>query len=419
MSAAEISTNHTVYTLDECIKIGLAKSIPLQNSLRDQQIGEARIRQARAQLLPGVDVSADYTRLDEKPQYSDGQGPDDTYRASAGLSQLLYSGGSASAAIKAARSYRRYSLLQTDWLIAALKRDIRVSCYELLFAQARLMVSRESLAQLTEYEKQTKDKFNSGTASEFDLLTAQVKVANERPVVIAADNALSLQKEQFKNLIYLDSTNFTVQAELEYTPINVELDHLYSLAMENRPELLALQAQVDMRKQDVRYTKGSYFPQLYANANYTGSNPASESPTEDDWKWHWSAGLSLNWDILDGGLRRGQVAEKSLDLEKTKAQYIDLLRTIQMEVKDAYLALNHSRDVVLSTQSNVDLARRALDIAKVRYQNGLFTYLEYTDSNLSLTQALLTHYEALKVYQQSIARLQYACGTEEITLEQQ
>ena len=125
--------------------------------------------------------------------------------------------------------------------------------------------------------------------------------------------------------------------------------------------------------------------------------------------------MTLSWDIMDSGLRSGEIREKSIELEKSQADLIDLLRSIRLEVKNAYLALQHSRDVVLGTQDSIALAQKALDIADVRYKNGLFTYLEYTDSNLSLTQAQLIHLEALRVYRSAIAELKYACGTEELS----
>ncbi len=117
-------------------------------------------------------------------------------------------------------------------------------------------------------------------------------------------------------------------------------------------------------------------------------------------------------------MRGGQVAQKALTLEKTRADYVDLERNITLEVKKAYLTLNHAKDVLIGAKNSVKLAERALAIADVRYKNGLFTYLEYTDSNLSLSEAQLIHFSALNSYQQAMANLKYACGTEDINREQ-
>lgn len=412
---AASSEEQPVYTLGDAIRRGLQRSIPLQNALRDQATSELKIKEVRSQLLPGVNAYAGYTRLDEAPVVESTEGSHDQYSAGAGLSQLLFSGGSVSAALKAAREYRRYALYATERRNNETVRDITMAFCELLYAEDAWRVARESLAQWERFEEQTRIKFQNGTSSEFDLLSAQVKVANEKPQVIAARNDYDLAKERFKNLIYEDSADFTVQGELQYTPLDVKAEQLYPLALEHRPELQSMQALIGMRMQDVRATRGTYYPRLYATAGYQGSNPPSEAPADDEWKWHWNAGLSLNWDVLDGGLRSSQVAQKQLAVETARADLTDLERAIRLEVESAYLTLTHSREVVLGAQNSVDLAQKAMDIAEVRYKNGLFTYLEYTDSNLSLTQAKLIHYQALKAYMQAVAQLQYACGTEELT----
>lgn len=398
--------------------MGLDRSIPLQNKMRDQEIAEARIKEVRAQLLPGVSAGADYNRIQNAPVVDGAEGSHDQYGASAGVSQLLYSGGSVSAALDAAREYRRYSSYESTQQNNTTIRDVTVSFYELLYAANALQVARDSLKQLENFEEQTRVKFDNGTSSEFDLLSAQVKVANERPQVIAAENTLDLVKERFKNLIYEESTNFMVKGELRYDPIEVDLDQLCRLAVETRPEIQSMHSLINMRVQDVRATRGEYLPKLYANAAYTGSNPPSDAPVDDEWKWQWNAGLSLSWDILDGGLRKSQVTQKQLAVENAKANLTDLVRSITLEVNNAYLGLIHSREVVLGAQNSVELAQKAMDIADVRYKNGLFTYLEYTDSNLSLTQAKLIHYQALKAYMQAVAQLKYACGTEDLTDDQ-
>jgi len=200
-------------------------------------------------------------------------------------------------------------------------------------------------------------------------------------------------------------------------PVDVELDNLLELALEMRPEMGSMANRITMREQDVIATRGDYYPKVYAQAAYQGNNPGNESPVEDEWKWHWTAGVTLDWSIMDGGLRRGKVAQKRLELEKTRAENEDLRRSILLEVRNAYLQLNHAREAAHGAEYNVTLAQKALDIALVRYQQGLFTYLEYTDSNLSLTQAKLIYYQSIQSYQKALAQLRYACGSKELSRE--
>ena len=264
------STNRPSYTLQQCIQMGLERSITLQNATRDQEIAQSRIKQTRAQLLPSVTLSANYLHLDEKPYIGDETGLDNQYDATAGVQQLLFSGGSVSAALKASREYLKYAASATLQRNHVLIRDIKQSFYSVLYAESALRVAQQSLKQLKEFETQTRLKFENGTASEFDYLSAQVKVVNERPQVIAAENTLSLARESFKNLIYLNTADFQLTGELEYIPIEVELDHLYELAINRRPELQEQQALIGMRVQDVLRNKRLILPPSVRNSRLSG-----------------------------------------------------------------------------------------------------------------------------------------------------
>jgi outer membrane protein TolC len=429
LAAANGQTNGTAeattvpaYTLEDCIAIGLERSIPLANARRDQAIAEEDIRAARSEALPSIDVDASYTRLDEVPSISFGDfeqdfGREDNYSAGATLGQLLYSGGGVRAAIRAAKHYRAFTANESDRQTRALVRDITKSFNNVLYERAAVDVSSNSVQQLVDFYEETKLKYEHEAASEFDTLSAEVKVANERPRLLAARNRLDLAKTAFRNLIYLDEEVYRLDGELTYTPVDVELDALYAIGLANRPELRKAQLAIRMREEDIRVSRSDYLPEIRAFATYEGVNPDQAEPAEDAWDWGWTAGLSASWSILDGGLRKAELRAKQLRRIKAEADLEDMRRTVKLEIQNAYLTLDRAREVVESTEDTVALAEKALEIARVRYDKGLATYLEFTDSNLSLSRARLTHHEALRSYLNALADLHYACAADD--LEQQ
>lgn len=412
--AAEDPPAARAYTLPECLAIGLERAASLANARRDEVIAGSRIRQTRAQVLPQLSGSASYTRLDEVPTftYDDESAPmgrHDNYAASAGLSQLLFSGGSVRAALDAAQFYRDRSRLQTLHTERALSRDIKQGFYGILLARARVKVQEESVAQLRELVRQAEEKYQAETISEFELLSARVKLANEVPVLIAARKELDLARAQFRDLLHLDEDRFELAGELTYTPFDLPLDALQIAARAHRPEIGAQRQMIGLRQSDIRAERGGYYPQIRARAAYEGSNPESGS-AEDAWKWGWNAGLALQWDLADGGLRSGRLLEKSMELAKAEQDLDELLRAIGLEVQQAYLVLRQAAETVAASRENVALAERSLAIAKTRYQAGLATYLEYTDANLALSTARLTWLSALCGHLAALADLRYACG---------
>lgn len=406
------------YTLDECLAIGLEQATRIVNARRDERIAGAQVRQTKAQIYPQLDTDAAYTRKDEVTSFQMGDqtlemGQLDNYSASASLSQVLYSGGKVAAAIRAARRATEYAAQGTDQARRALIRDIRLAFYNILLAQANVEVAAESVKQLEELAAQTEQKFRSGTASEFDLLSAQVRVANERPKLVRARDALAVSKESFRDLIYLEAPDFELRGELAYEPMEADLGALQEQGLATRPDVRQMETYLRLLGEDIKSARGDYYPEIKAVAAYSGTDPDQSGFGATGWGWHWTAGLTAHWSIMDGGLRSGVLLEKNLTLLKERSNYEDLKRGVRLEVKQAYLDMIAAREVLAGADEGVALAEKALEIARTRFEQGLSTYLEFTDANLALNTARLTRLTALKAHLGAVTSLRYACGATE------
>lgn len=401
----------TSYTLDECIAIGLERAVPVQNAARDQEIAEATMKQARATALPQIELLGTYMRNDGAgSSFATNDVLRDSYSGSVTASQTLYNGGKALSAIRAAKAYRGLTAEARAQQEAALIRTIHFNFNGILLAQATVAVQEDSVQQLEDFAEQTKQKFDAGTASEFDHLTAQVRLANEKPKLVDARNALALAKEQFRNLIVLDEEDFTLNGQLDYTPLDFDLTTLHTDALDTRPELLVQEKTVALRREDLKSSWSSYKPVITAEATYTYENPDRYDSGTAEWADHWQAGIIARWTLFDGGTRRGDVLTKGLELAKAEAVRDDLLRAVSLDVKAAWLNMLAAREIIAGTSDNVRLAEKALEIAKTRVDAGLSTYLEFTDSNLSLNTARLIHLQALENHLKAVVQLKYASG---------
>ncbi len=413
-SGAEEAPAKPVFTLPECIEIGLRQAAAARNAQRDEQIAGTRIGQVRAQALPQLSAKGSYTRLDEAAAFEfDGEryemGREDNYAAGLEASQLLYSGGSVGAALKAAKLYREAAQVRVQGVNNGLVRDIRAGFNDILLADEQVKVQAASLAQLEDLLAQAESRFRQQTASEFDVLTARVKVANHRPLLIHARKQAELARAAFRNLVQLDPADYDLAGELAFAPEERPLADWLAQGAEQRPELVEMRKYLGMREQDVRSERGGYLPQIRAFANYDGNNPESGSG-QDAWEWGWSAGISAEWDVFDGLLRRNRVREKQLELDKARETLADAERQVALEIQTHYLDLQQAAETVEASRETVELAEKSLEIARVRYENGLATALDYADANLALSVARLTRLQALHDHMNAQARLQQAGG---------
>ncbi|MCF7837605.1 MAG: TolC family protein [Candidatus Marinimicrobia bacterium] len=401
-------------TLEACIARAQAASVPLANARRDEEIAAARIGEVRAQVLPQLDATAAYRRLEEGPLGIGGPdqlGNRDQYGAEVGLGQLLYRGGSVQAALQAAALYRDAAALGTARMQDVIQREVTVAFHTALLAAANRQVAEESVAQMRAFAEQTRLRFEQGAAAEFDWLSAQVKLANEVPRAVRAANDAELALEALRQWLYLDDeAAFEIVPPPPPPPRQAELAPLQVAALAQREDLQAARARLLISDQEIRVSQGDYLPAVSLFANYAGQNPERNDPTVSRWDWQWSAGVQARWSLLDGGLRRAELRRKTIERAQELAALDDLERTIRLEVRRIYLDWQAALATWRSTADSVDLARRATEIARVRYEQGLATTLEVSDSQLALSAAQLLHNTAQTDVEIALADLRLATG---------
>ncbi len=397
------------YTLDESIRFGLKRSLSVANAARQREIAEATRKRALSEALPKLTGLADYSLYDPDNLTEDG-----SWTVGAEASWKIFSGGRTRAALRASKTFRQLTADQERRVKATQVRDIALSYHEVQLAHARVEVLEQSVRQLKDFEADARKKYETGTASEFDWLSARVSLANEEPRLIASQNRLSLAKDAFRNLTFIDDADFTLSDPLEYIPFEVNLDKALALGMQNRPELWEKAGAVALRKEDIKQQQSDYYPNINLIAAYNTYNPDPFSfipgSTEDGWTDHWSAGVRATWSLFDGGRRRANVSESKLNMAIEQDEYIDLQRSVELEIRTQWLLGRDSAEVINATRESIGLAERALEIARARFDAGLGTNLEVTQSNLELSDARLARFIALYEYMNAITGMKHAVG---------
>lgn len=404
-----------LFTLQACLDRALELNPTAVNARHDVQIAEEMVREAWGLVLPNISADGSYTRLDEVEtiQFGDSafkMGPEDAYSGGVKASQLLYSGGKARSALRAGELERRRVRWQRLRVESELVREVRLGFADILLARQTVDVRRESLANLRELQRQMEDRLSAGKAAEYDVIAARVRVANEVPRLDAASNALELAVSDFRRVIALDDGPFTAQGELVLRPVTNALDAWLSAARKDNPALHELAAAVALREQDVDYTGSAAYPELKAIGNYGGANSYGFSSGGDNWEWHWTAGLTLNWDIWNGGATRAAVRGRELEVAKACNREVEGRRTVELEVRRAWLDMELASRTAVAGEENIALARKGLAIAEQRTKVGLATYLDFLYAQLALSESSLTYYIALRDHMNAVTRLEHAGG---------
>jgi len=338
-------------------------------------------------------------------------------RWSAGIRvvQSVYEGGRINSALRTAKLTREQALLNHQTIIADVLRDVRVTYYDVLATQQEIAVQEASLKLLQEEQDQMTRRFNAGTVPRFNVLRAEVEVANVRPKLARARNAFRIAKVNLANLLgekvprEMEDVPMQLLDKLDATPMTVTLSDALGKALEQRTELAALRKAEALRNEAITTAKSGYKPSVQAFAGY-GARSSQFTTDLTDELHGWEAGAQLSWNVFDGFLTKGRIQEAKGLHNRTLEEISEAERTVELDVRTAYSSFIEAQEVLRSQEKVQESAEESLRLANARANAGTATQLDVLNAQTALTDARTTQVIALRAYAVARARLERAIG---------
>jgi len=407
-------------SLREAVEVALRQNSAVQRSQADLAATYGIVVQTRALQYPTVRASAFHSLTDQNAieQVAGGffHAPDQAWQVRVQVTQSIYEGGRIDSAKRTADLTRDQALLQHQTVIADTVLAVRVNYDDALLAAQQIVVQEASLELLKKELQDNQRRFEAGTVPRFNVLRAEVELANARPRLIRARNALRVAKNNLANLLgydvprtALDDIPLTLAGQLAADPTPIELPVAIAKALEQRTELAALRKAERLRDEAIRTAEAGRRPsaQIYAGLG-SRSSRFSQHLTRDFSGW--DIGWQASWNIFDGWLVKGRVAEANALKLRAQEETEDVSRRIELDVRTAYSNFMEAREVLESQKKVQEQAEEALRLANARAEAGTGTQLDVLNAQTALTEARTTQIQALRDYSVARARLERAMG---------
>ena len=416
-------------SLTDCLNIALSQNATILKAGNDLNAQYGVVVQTRAVALPRVQATGQYKDTDphaieslSDPGVFSFTPPHQNWNSGVQIVQSIYEGGKLVAALRAASVTKQQALAQYQTVIADTLLGARVAYYDVLLAAQQITVHEASVNLLQKELEDQQRRYDAGTVPHFNVLRAEVAVANERPALIQAKNNYRIAKNNLSNLLgynlpreIWEDIPLNLTDTLDAAPYQVDLPAAIQQALARRTELVAVRKTAELQRLNVVNAKAGYKPTVQIFAGYGWYNAQYTKPVELDHDIRgWNAGGQLIWDIFDGMLTRGKVVQARALYEKSRTDVDDKGRQIELEVRTAYSDFIEAREVLESQQKVQEQADEALREARARAEAGTSTQLDVLDAETSLTQARTTQIQALHDYAVARARLERAIGEDMI-----
>jgi outer membrane protein TolC len=424
--AGQEPTDTVRLTLDEAVQ----RSLDMGEEIRvaRAQVGDARgqVREATAAALPEVRGAVVYTR--QFASIFEGVGADDStfgpifanspfgaanaWNLEVTVRQTLFAAGKVGAGLRAAKAYRLASEEQLAQTEADVIYRVRRAYLDALFAGRLVEIAEAGLAQARAHEEEVQRFRLAGTRAEYDLLRAQVDAANQSPIVVAAQNERDLALLALKRLVNVPAdAPLVLTTRLAGEDATMPVLAADTLGAPERASVRAAEATVRVWEQAVTAARADRWPSLTVGATFSHQAfPEEITPFDAQFRRSWNADLRLSVPLFLGFRTFGAEDRARASLERARAERDQVRELAELEVERAVAEVRRAEALLAAQRATVRQARRASQIATVRYTNGMSTQLEVSDSRLVAQRAEVNEAQALRDYLVGLAELERALG---------
>lgn len=444
-NTVNIKENSTL-TLDDCIKIALENSPSIQKYQELVTVANSILGQSKASYFPSLSLGTGYYgTYTSTSGYSDSN---NSYGLDASLRQLIFSFGKVGAKIKKAKLNKIAADYDLNYETIKTIFNVKTNYYGVLAAAANIKVQEANILVNERQYQQTKAYFEEGLKSKIDLVNSEVYLSNAKIDLVSAQNTYDTAVVALNNSMYIDyspkysiakleSFNFDnkyAEVALKHTTQDAEkfeapalkngaiyqtmvqkneilneaykvtkfpytLEESIKIAKDNRPDLKSYVAARDALKEELKYQKIQYLPDLNAKGGYGLS--ANDNNTNS-----FRIQGTVDFPTINVMDIKYKVDEAKARLNVADTAVNQLSKDIYFNVQKAYVNMVQYEKKIPLTEVAVKQTYENLELAMGRYEVGLGNFLEVQDAIVNYNQAQENYVKLIFDYNVSKAKLE-------------
>ena len=286
-------------------------------------------------------------------------------------------------------------------------RDVRKAYFTSLKTARLVEVAERNLEATKLNLRQAEAFFRAGLRSKIDVHLAQAEVARAQLRLTQTKNEQAVSLAGLSHA--MGTADSSAQFQLEEPDLRLEevqdLPVLIATGLANRPELRAVDAQIQAREAWVERAKKERYPRIMAAFSGGWTRFAELSLSNLLF-----GGLAIKLPVFAGGQLKASIQENEQVKEQAIATRNQLLQDIPLEITTVYHQLSNSTEAVRTFEEMKGYADDALRLARARYRMELADRVELALVQASQAEAESEYFSALYDYEIQTAELRYRTG---------
>lgn len=283
----------------------------------------------------------------------------------------------------------------------------KTAYYEVFLAHKEIEVHHEQIDLLKEFFEIATARFRAGKVAQVDVLKAMVELSKLFNVLPVLEQQLESAKAGL-NVILNRAPQSPLGEPVEPAgPRTVRtLEELQQMAIQNRPELRALDIEIARSQTAIGLAQKQYYPDFNVMVsrfqNFGMRDGFGAMVT-----------MSLPFSFWTKPKYDAGVREATANRGSAEAAYQVLKNQVMFEVKDFLVRIEAAEKLLtLYKTTIIPQARQTLESARANYRTGKVEFLSLIDAERALKDFQIEYYRALTTFEQRMADLERAVGAE-------
>ena len=397
-----------VLTKREAIAETLAGNFGIIIARDNVEISENNKSLLNSGYLPSVtgNAGANYNLEDQEVTFRDGtvnvveDAETTRYNAAVNLNYTLFDG--------LGRLYN-YKRLQEEYQLTELqaRETIEVTLLQLFSVYFEVARLTENVSVLEETFQNTKNRltraeynFEYGQVNKLEVLNAEVDIVTDSINLLNAKQQLINAKRDLNVVTNEDlERTFTVDTVVRFTS-TLQIENFLAQVDTTNVRLLQASQNIKISEYNYKASKAVFLPSVGLTGGYgwnEGNFPTTSFATSST-TTGFNAGVSLTWDLFDGG--GGITSVKNAKIQNTNQELVkqQIVSEVRRDIANARGTYENRLQIFRLQEQNVETARNNYERSNERYKLGQITSLELRQAQINLLNAQtnknLAKYEA-------------------------
>jgi len=341
-------------------------------------------------------------------------GSDNTMVYGFNLTQPLFE-GRVIAAIRGANVVTDLAAAVADVTRLSVVEATKQAYYGVLLAERMNTVMERSLTVMEQNLSNVKALHQQGKIAEFDVIRAEVQVANQTTMV---SNARKMRELAYAGLkrscgLRMEQDILAVGKLRTEVVADLELEDLERRLLANQPLLDQLENNVRLMKENILMVQAEFMPQVALTGSYQEMKSYMDKGFDDaNFNESSSLAVGVNLPLFNGFGSTARVQKAKAEHRKSQYLQQDTRENLLLELKNLTLSIKESAAKIEAGIKGVEQARKGVDMAQRLFQEGMASQLQVLDAQSASDQAELGLFQAYYEYNSARASLARALGEE-------